>query len=214
MTVAGTPDYYPLIDGREVTYFVTSQEGEVGDEEPTDQGVYFDYLRYEDQGGGIFHRVQTDDDFAQIHGWDIVSRPAAGLLMHGFYELDDGEPTMFSTPVTFLQFPPSAGASWNTQAGVVGAPQFEVAATGQWVELLDRMPVGTAKNGMQVYWTEVWVATLSYTMSEGGTVLYSGTDTMYLAPGFGMARGLNDEVDHADQQWELREKWLILPSMR
>jgi methionine-rich copper-binding protein CopC len=213
VTVAGSPDYYPLIDGREVEYFEVYSEGEVGDDDPVDQGNYSFYVRYEDQGGGIFHRIDIDPDTEQIHSWDIVSRPAGGLLVHGFHEVDDDETVLFTTPVTFLQFPPSAGATWNQSVGVQGDATFEVTTAGQWVEQLERMPVGPAKNGMQIYWTDVWVATLSYTLGADGTVFQSGTDTTYLAPGFGMVRVHNDEIDHADEYWKTRERWLVLPSV-
>ena len=68
--------------------------------------------------------------------------------------------------------------------------------------------------GMLLAWTDVWVATLSYTMSEDGTPMHSGTDTMYLAPGIGVVKIGQDETDHLNGEWSLSESVLLPPGMR
>lgn len=217
-TVAGTADYYPLVDERQSVFLASWERGTIGNDIPEESGSYVNHIKFEAQGGGVFHRVEYDDSYTQAWSWEIMDRTATALRLHGFHDEgddeDDPETTMFSTPVDYLRLPPAAAATWTAETGVQGQPGVLLEAAGVYVERLDRLEATSSKDVLQAYWTNVWVATLTYTMSVDDVVQMVGTETMYLAPGFGLVRSETVESNPIDDRWERNERVLMLDAMR
>lgn len=215
VTVAGTPDYYPLVDDGRYVYAVSYDEGLIGDDDPIDSGTWTQFIAFEAQGGGIWHKVEYDETYANAWGWDIMDRTATALRMHGFHETGDGgQTTTFTAPIDYLRLPPAAAATWEAQAGVVDQDGFQLVAEGLYVEQLDRLALPADRSGPLFLWTDVWVATLSYTMEVDGEAFQEGSDTLYLAPGVGPVRIVSQERDLQEGTWRTSDRWLHAEPMR
>lgn len=218
VVVAGATDYYPVIDGRELTYFKVWEEGEVGETDPTDWGTSVDYSKFELQTGGIFHLVEYEnEDYQEAHATQIMSRTATDLRMHGWIDHeDDGDQRVdFNVPLIFLRLPPVQGQVWSSSTGSPQAPPGGlIAADGEWVAFHERLAASDVKGGPVFYWTSVWEARVEYSMSAGDTTMQSGTETMYLAPGIGIVKTVEEGLDHEEGTWDWRDRRLVIPSMR
>jgi hypothetical protein len=215
VTVAGTPDYFPVIDGREMHYMGFWEEGDVGSTDPDDAGDLLRSYRYEIQDGGLFHLIEFEVGHGDW-GYQIMNRTATALEMLGFQESDGV--AMFDPAIDYLMLPPSSGVTWDTAADIEfsGDPIGEITADGAWVQRHDRMLAAPAKEDEPaIYWTNVWEADLGYTMSMGEDEANIGSMTLYLAPSIGLVRQVDMDEDHSVEppRWERRTMFLVPPDM-
>lgn len=215
VTVAGTPDYYPLIDGRVMSYWGSFERGEVDIDDPDESGEFSRHFRYEVQDGGLFHLVEFEDE-EDRHGYQIMNLTATALQMHGFHSPDDGD-VLFVPSIDYLLLQPSADATWASEADIQagGETVGGITTYGAWVRRHDRLRANPDDDDMGIYWTHVWEATLRYVMTMGGDETNAGSMNLYFAPGIGLVKESSEEEDYSRDpaMWHRRTMLLVSPDM-
>ena len=110
--------------------------------------------------------------------------------------------------------PSDSSAAKSSTGSPQAPPGGQIAADGQWVETVDRLEMSYDKDGPVFFWTNVWVATIEYRMSAGDATMQSGQERMYLAPGIGVVKTVQQHLDHQRGRWDWSDKRLVIPGMR
>ena len=211
LTVSGTPDPWPFVDGAWWSYFIEWTEGDAGGVTANGTSVRVD--RFEAQAGGDFRLVEYPgvDFTVASEGWRVFRRSPSTIVFTGFREVDGPEVTDIDLvpDVTWLRLPVSA-QSWNGQTSAtvggatqtidyiitIGGPEDRVLGSGMgstraWI----RKGVAT-----QIVWVDAWKQELQYQFSSGGINGDSGTDTTWFVAGLGPIQASSRE-DSPDGTW-------------
>ena len=193
--VAGIGDPWPLIDGARATYYEEWTETFQG--QPAGSGSGELFYEVEAQGGGIY-RLATYWDPSYLNGTDylIYEKTAAFVAEIGDHEVDsisgEVEDIVISPGVQWARYPFAAG-SWGdditvTFPGGSATGSYAVTVVGR-EDLTSRMNLDSA----DVTWLNCWKTTRDWTLSEGGTVIDTGSATAWYAPSVGLVKIVTHE---------------------
>ena len=222
LTVEGTPDFYPVIDGQ---WYVHR-----GSEESNDPAKvaheYFDMEQIEVTNTlGDFLIKRWDEWSGSFRDWDMMTRNASGILFRGFHETDwDSQESfdiVFSPFIEWMRFPVAAetwsGTAMFSQSEPGGADRVEYDVeylNGTFDVLVENPgsepPPSAFKAGDQpdLLWIDCRKAVLQYSLTDGSITFSTGADTLWYAPGVGLVR----EVSHEEETggyWRTSESSLI-----
>ena len=210
-TVAGTAQFLPAIDGW-AQYF----EGYFIEEaNPAKTSGELSALQViEVKTGGEFWVWHAENyssypakDFPVMEVYDRMKLTSSAVQFLGFREMDDMEPmdVTFTPPIDWLRLP-VVTSTWSGTAAIddTTGVDYTVAVLAGTYELpFGGMP-GKQSDGPPISWLGCRKVTLHYEMSAGEYYSSTGNDTLWYAPGAGLVREINHEVQpertyHADK---------------
>jgi hypothetical protein len=208
--VAGTPDYYPLADGRRMEYAESGAEGTIGNIDPEAEYETEQFVQFDAQGGGVFHRTRyADGTYAQPRDWDVMQQVSGALEYLGFGEVDGGETFAvdFDSPLTFTTLPPAGTWDDQTTATVTGEGTFTLTGAGEMVSESD-LPWLTGE--MEVFWKDVRLVVIDHSIAAGSDLIETGVDSLWLSPTVGIVQYATYAEDLQENRWD-RERGLLMP---
>jgi len=197
--VSGTPDYWPFTEG-----IVYAWEGEwvEGDKDGIiDGGAIFEIQRMEVQSSSTFHLTSYETmDFIDPRGWDAYRRTSNAIQLLGYRETDMSvvKDVDLDPDVDFARLPWSvqtwAGTAMAVSPGSSRTIEYSMEVVAQ--EDLPLFPIELKKGAalwkqptnIEVLWMDCWKQVLTYTMRESGSIVQSGTESMWFAPAIGRVR--------------------------
>ncbi|MBU8871223.1 MAG: Ig-like domain-containing protein [Gemmatimonadales bacterium] len=210
LTVAGTPDYYPINPNFEYYYF---EEGE--DYNPQYDPADHEYVQdlkafFDNIDGELCERLEyqswEEGVWEPSDHW-LLRKTNSGIAFRGFEE-NDGF-VMFSPEVDYLPLP--VPATWSGISELsIGGDTMDMTFSGERIETgLDLGPFG---DDPPLIYEDCIVVDLTHTMTvpaSGDTVMI-GVETLVLCPGIGMVRMDSVETKATDEgeAWSNREMTL------
>jgi len=210
--VAGTADYYPLVDGRRYEYAEVGAEGDVGDGTPVNEWQNEAHIQFDAIGGGVYHRTWYDATYTTPYGWDVQQQAGGGLEYLGFGEADGGETfeVEFDSPLTFVTLPPAGTWTDQTTATIPGEGTLTLVGEGRFVSEMDLPWLDGGGHGPELFWKNVRLVVVDHTISAGSDLVETGVDSLWLAPTVGVVEYATYNEDAAEGTWD-REHGAIMP---
>jgi len=210
LTVAGAADYYPLVDGRRYLYIVNEANGQLGDEDPDWEGTFEEYVQYDAQANGIFHRGYYDAGYTTAAEWDILRKTAAGLELLGFHEgFEEPVDILFDEPITYVKLPLAVGTWTDETTATVDGEEITLVGVGTVVSQDDLPWVPAGPDHPEIFWKNVWLVTIEHENSAGTTMIEAGVDTLWLAPTVGIVKFGQYSESYDEGNWTRDEGWLV-----
>lgn len=215
-TVAGTPDYFPLIDGKQFVFGIYAEGGNAGNNNPTWSEQWTAYYQVETQLDGSARVTEYDPNFTAPNGegYELYKKTNSEVQWLGFREIDTGSAEIrFSNPMTYLPLPLSAG-TWNssTTLTIPGEGTLAAELSGTVIGQFD-VPVD-AGGGDDLFFKDTWKVVRHIEVSAGGVMVEVISDTTSYAVGFGPV--FNSEFDDmiADGEWSDWNQWQIIDNLK
>ncbi len=210
VTVSGTPDHWPFVDGAWWWNAIEWTEGDAGG--VTANGTEERVDRFEAQTGGDFRLVEyPDPNFTDANGWRVFRRNSTSIVFDGFREIDglDVFDIDLDPDVTWLRLPLSA-QSWSGQASAAWNGQMQTIDYTVTISGPEDLPfdsdMGLARgashkrSSIEIVWVGAWKQTLQYQFRAGGVDGENGTDTTWFVAGLGPVRATSRQ-DDPDGTW-------------
>jgi methionine-rich copper-binding protein CopC len=216
VTVAGTADPWPFVDGLTFRYFGTA--GETG-QMPFQ---YYDWRRWEQQSSNVFRYVRYfDDSLAADDGWEVFQRSSSEIRFLGFGERDEGSvfDVIFTPSVLYMKLPVQV-QTWDgtTQAALEEGTiriDYEIEVVGR-----EDLPAWFGELGMghpllgrdvfpRIHWIDCWKTVLRFEMISDQQLIQSGEEIRWFAPTVGIVRKTSTEIDLMQERTRESEEDLI-----
>jgi len=210
--VAGTPDYFPLVDGERQTFDFHEESGVIGSETPTEEydGTFEYGIDLQQDGTFLLRRYEED---APSEDWSIMRKAADGVHWLGLHQSNGDDELLdilFDDPLTVLPFPIQVGTTaYNSSADVSGIGTVDALWTVSVVERVD-LPVAS-RDETAVYWTECWKVETSMLATVDDAPFHSEYHTRWYSPTVGLVREITESSDPGEHRWQRTENILRLP---
>jgi len=210
-TVAGTPDPYPVWDGRRYLAVGDWEEGVAGSSTPTDFGEEWVWYQFNARStAGQWEKAEYRDEWVTLDYYEIQTVNAAGVNIVGFAEDDEGngvfQEFFASRPVTQVELPLVDGNTWSTTASVP-TPDGTLGVTMAG-EVMGQEDLPYEFDGIEIVWTDVWRVVLTVDLRFGGSSISDEETTFWVAPGVGVVREIYHEDNLEEENWSEYDRWL------
>lgn len=212
VTVAGTADYYPMLDGLELVFAGTWQRGLTGNPEPVESGVTTDYRKLEQQSNGTFHFARYNDpDFTPPGSeWDVYSKTANAFRWLGFTNTQNGQTVQevfFDSPLTLLPLPVAAG-TWtsSTTVTIPNEGSYSAQLAGRVIGQ-ENIPIPDSGGMSGLYYKNVWKVARTLTVTFNAGWVMTQADTTWYSPTLGVVRTHRREDQAANNTEPARWYW-------
>jgi len=201
-TVAGTPDFMPVVDQLMMGYMGTWSE------DPFKQGgELWRVTKYEVLTGGEFKRWESEEygfgpppakDF-DFMDFELFKLTASQIQYLGFYEADGGgdkDPfeVNFDPPIEWIRIPmPTAGyfiegTSFFDPVPAEGPDRVDYDVTFEQTVYDIDSPFGDKQGGPPLVWLGCRKAIVNYEVKDADMTYSTGTDQIWFCPGVGPVR--------------------------
>ena len=215
-TVAGTPDYYPIMDDLELVFYAYGEEGDLGSEVPNWGGDYYEYLKVEMQADDSFHLARYEGGFVNPAGdYEIFKINGNVLQWLGFADDDEEkevQEVFFDEPVDYLPLPLSAG-TWSDNANVTvpGEGTYSGTLTGSVISVGDVEVEGDKADDEGIFFKDVFRVIRTLTVDLDGSPAISEVDTTWYSPTVGPFQMGEYEENIPENHWWRASKWRRFP---
>lgn len=218
ITVAGTAEIYPFVDGNQLLYTGLYAYGEMGNTEPLEQWDGYRFVEYEARAtAGQWNIWESEDSKSEmLDQYDIVAVDAAGIDWLGFAEDNDDkvlEEWLFDSPILFLQYPPAVSDTWQSSTTLtMGDLSFTATLDCEYLAIEDLdLDIFEEDFGFPVSWTDTWKVEMIIDVDQDGEDEFLETRTVWYAPGVGIVREMKHEDNSTDDppSWEEADFWLL-----
>jgi len=212
VTVAGTADYFPVIDTYIMYYY-----GTWTDEPAKSSGELRAVTKYEVKTGGEFWRYDIEDaymspktDEIPFADYDRLKLTSTAVQFLGFHEEDDpggkAEDTdiTFNPPIDVLRLPLVA-SSWNgtstfSPVPPMGPTQVEYTITVHPGVFDIESPSMDSKedDSPPMFWLDCVKVTMEFEINDGVDLYEEGEDTLWYCPGVGPVRKMSLSTHGSD----------------
>ncbi|MBK7701368.1 MAG: Ig-like domain-containing protein [bacterium] len=202
-TVAGTAQFYPVVDGwaRYLAGFYeetnpAKTSGFVGEIQVVEVKTGGEFWLWHNEN----HNSDPAKDLPEMEEYDRMKVTASAIQLLGFHEEHDMESSdvTFTPPIDWLRVPVQTGSWSGTSTFAEGEDEMEVDYEATVLAGTYDVPMGSMDrkqdDGMPVIWLGCRKMTLNYELSDGVDVFSAGSDTLWYAPGAGLVREINHEV--------------------
>jgi hypothetical protein len=212
--VAGSADYFPVVNGDRSEFDLHTDRGEIGQTDPYESSdEVLTYGIAVQQDGRFFVQEFHQGDPEQATNWEIMRKTGSALQWLGTHEELEGggsQEIHFADAMPLLLFPTQAGTTvLHTTAQVPDVGLVEATWTlhiiGQ--EDLERPHDDPAT----VYWTECWKVETNLVATVDGDLFHTEDQIRWYSPTIGMVREIVESEDTPEQRWTRREANLRLP---
>jgi methionine-rich copper-binding protein CopC len=202
-TVAGAAQFFPVIDG-----WIKYLAGYYEEADPTKTSGFVGELQLiEVKTGGEFWLWHTENrnndpakDLPEMEEYDRMKVTASAIQLLGFHEEHGMESSdiTFAPPIDWLRLPVQTGSWSGTSTFNDGEDEMEVDYVASVLAGTFDVPIGgmirKQEGGPPVIWLGCRKMTLHYELGDGVDVFSTGNDTIWYAPGAGLVREINHEV--------------------
>jgi methionine-rich copper-binding protein CopC len=206
--IAGTADYFPMVDGLEQVFGNFDVGGVTGNPVPQWSDGWTEYLLWEEQGNGTFRQSDYSPDFSTPLGdYDIYRKIGNAVQWVGFRDSGSTE-AVFDTPLNILPLPLAAG-TWNsgTSVTIPGEGDFTASLSGTVVGQSD---LETESFGSEeMFFKDAWQVIRVLNVEMDGSTISVETDTTYYAATLGVVQHANYEDQVSDGEWSWLRTWRI-----
>jgi|GEM_PF-3063086 len=210
--VAGTADYFPVVDG---TLYMDDVEWEQGGPimKAPPQNYHSEYLKLEMQPDNSFRMAEYTNGLydTPTGDWDAFKKTSGAVQWLGFEDVDEApsKANMFASPLDILPLPFAVG-SWtdNTTVTIPDDGTYRATINGQVLGKADYM---IWESDGEVFIKDCWTVYREMTVEvqNGQTwdLAFTETDTVRFAPSLGEVNRVHREVDANDGSWYQEHVW-------
>jgi len=217
-TMAGTPDYCPLVDGVSYERLGHWMGGEAGNPVPTQEYWWTEYMVVEGQGDGVFHLKEFKDEAHTVpDDWNILHLTESALLLAGQHEDENDGHTEWTLdpPAVYLPFPVKE-ESWlgsytfSSSNGITLESEYVGTVIGQ-----ENLPIepfsqpGRKTEIEEVFWKDCWKVAVSHQFDMDGVAMVTN-DTIWYAPTIGRVLFHRLEGGVSEGEWGWTETYRVV----
>lgn len=205
--IAGTPDYYPVVNGTVVALWTHEEGGVSGSTEPVWAGDYWQYLKVLTQANGTFRLAEYESDAVTPTGdYEIMRKTSSQMQWAGFKDSDQASEILFSTPLNTLPLPVATG-TWNSSTTVTipGDGTFSATMTGNVTGKVD-LPI-EGGGGMGLFYKDAYRVVRRLEVTSGGSLAFVNSDTTYYSATLGEVQRAQYDDEPQNNAWRYEQTW-------
>lgn len=216
VTVAGTPDHFPVLDDLIFYYDGWYLEGPLARHGKSSYS-YAHIFDWESGSSELFRRTEIHEGDETAGNWDYLRKSSAGVKLRGFHESwtdSKAEIDVWINPEVDYMRHPMTPQTWSGTGSITpeGGASLSLSYEVRILAGTQDVPIGWGKfggirgNGKDValtYWNECRMAILTHEIRDGVLTTETGVDTLVLAPGLGLVEEWSSYEDYEEglREW-------------
>ncbi len=209
-TVAGTPDYFPLYNGKQFIFAHIEEGGDTGNPPHWGPDEWTSYVQADVQPNGNVELREYDPTYSTLMdaGYEIYRKTSNAVNWLGFVDSADDPAIYFNTPLTILPLPVSAG-TW-TSSTTVSIPEMGTLSATLTGNVIGQFDVPTeSRPGEDFFFKDTWKVAHRIEVRSGGELVEVMTDTTSYSVGNGVILFSRYDDMMGDGQWDRWEYWQV-----